>query len=81
MDLFHMFSSYLITEILIMKCLYLDPQFQSRWVKKTFGITNKWEVQLNIEGIEKKNQKLTSAGGGDVYLVLKSTRFIYFSIF
>ena len=64
MDLFHMFSSYLITEILIMKCLYLDPQFQSRWVKKTFGITNKWEVQLNIEGIEKKIKNWQVRGGG-----------------
>ena len=46
--------------------------------KKTFGITNKWGVQLNIEGIEKKNQKLTSGGWGDVYLVLKSTHLYIF---
>ena len=61
MDLFHMFSSYLITEILILKCLYWDPQFRSRQVKKMFGITNTWRVQTNIGGIEKK--KLTSGGG------------------
>ena len=55
MDLFHMVSSYLITEILILKCLYWDPQFRSRQVKEIFGITNTWRVQTNIGGLRKKN--------------------------
>ena len=46
--------------------------------KKTIGITNKWGVKLNIEGIAKKNQKLTKGGWGDVYLVLKSTHLYIF---
>ena len=57
MDLFHMVSSYLITEILILKCLYWDPQFRSRQVKKIFGITNTWRVQTNIGGLRKKINK------------------------
>ena len=65
MDLFHMFSSYLITEILILKCLYWDPQFRSRQVKNIFGITNTWRLQTNIGGIGEK--KLTSGGGGCLF--------------
>ena len=48
--------------------------------KKTVGITNKWGVQLNIEGIEKKNQKLTSGGWGGRLFGTQEYTFIHFSI-
>ena len=38
---FHMLFSYLITETLILECLYWDRQFWYGWIKKIFGIINK----------------------------------------
>ena len=35
---FHMLLSYLITEILILECLYWGRQFQYRWVKNLTGV-------------------------------------------
>ena len=64
---FHLFFSYLITEILILEYLYWKKIYE----KKIFGILNKRGVQISIRGWE-KNKKLTTRG--DVYLALKSIK-------
>ena len=55
---FHVFFTYLITEILILKCLKISISV----IKKIFGIINGWSNRDWV-GWEKIH-KLTSGGGG-----------------
>ena len=64
---FTSFFSYLITEILILKCLNWDRQFLYRWVKNTWNNIEMgeggggWGPDKHLEGW-KNIQKLTSGG-------------------
>ena len=67
---FHMLLSYLITEVLILECLYLHRQFRYRWLKNIWS--NKRRVMISTGGLE-KNSKFNKRVG-EVYLALRSSK-------
>ena len=54
---FEMLFSYLITEMLILVCFYLDRQFRYRLFLKYLEWYRNGEVQISTERVERKKIK------------------------
>ena len=81
------FVSYLITEILILKCLYWDPQFWDDWINTKWGkgvgrlaqITFFWGESWGCLSGTQKKQVSNSSVFRSQYSVSVSIRDIYWS--
>ena len=58
---YHKFFSYLITEILVLECLYWDRHFWCRWLKKYLEKQINGAVQISIE--EWRGWEVENSGG------------------